>query len=419
MTRLKYRPINRHGYDIVVVGGRCAGSATAMLLARAGLHVALVERATTESDRMPTHALMRAGVIQLHRWGLLERVIAAGTPAVRQTVFRYGAASTTVSLKRLAGVDALYAPQRSVLDPILQAAAGEAGADLLLGVSVTDVVRAADGRVIGVVGHDDHGEPVRVAGALTIGADGLHSTVARAVGASVERRASNVSSSIYAHIAGLETAGYEWLYSIGVSAALIPTNDGQTLRLGRRVPRRFHTEMAAGTPSAFLRLLAEASPELARSVAGTGALLQLRSLPGELGFMRRPWGPGWALVGDAGYYKDPISAHGTSDALLDAQLLADASAAFLTGEATEEEAMIGYHRTRNRLSSRVFTVTDAIASYEWDTRSVEAHLRSLNAAMVDEIDYLLASDTETKASRSTYERMAVASGPTARSEGQR
>ncbi len=118
---------------------------------------------------------------------------------------------------------------------------------------------------------------------------------------------------------------------------------------------------------------------------------QLRSFPGVPGFMRRPWGPGWALVGDAGYFKDPITAHGMSDALRDAQLLADATAAFLAGELNEEAAMREYHETRNRLSLRLFAVTDTIASYRWDTRSVEAHLRSLSAAMVDEVDHLLAS----------------------------
>jgi flavin-dependent dehydrogenase len=140
-------------YDVVVVGGRCAGAATAMLLARAGVRVALVDRAPAGGDSLSTHALMRAGVIQLHRWGLLDRVIAAGTPAVRHTLFRYGDATTAVSLKPVAGVDALYAPLRSVLDPILVHGAAAAGADLMFGVSVTDVERAGDGRVVGVVGH--------------------------------------------------------------------------------------------------------------------------------------------------------------------------------------------------------------------------------------------------------------------------
>jgi flavin-dependent dehydrogenase len=392
MNRSDTRRIADGDYDVVVVGARCAGAATAMLLARAGVRVALVDRSPAGSDTLSTHALMRAGVIQLHRWGLLDRVIAAGTPAVRQTVFRYGDVTTTVSLKPVAGVDALYAPRRTVLDPILVDAAAEAGADVMFGISVTDVQRAADGRVIGVVGHDDRREPVRLSAVVTIGADGLHSTVARAVGATLERQASNASSFIYGHVSGLETAGYQWLYAPGVTAALIPTNDGQTC-VSVGAPRaRFRAELAGDIPASFQRLLAEASPELAQRVAAAAPPRQLRSFPGVPGFLRCPWGPGWALVGDAGYFKDPITAHGMSDALRDAQQLADAIATFFAGDLAEEVAMPAYHETRNRLSLRLFAVTDTIASYEWDTRSIEPHLRSLSAAMVDEVDHLLAFD---------------------------
>jgi 2-polyprenyl-6-methoxyphenol hydroxylase-like FAD-dependent oxidoreductase len=193
-------------------------------------------------------------------------------------------------------------------------------------------------------------------------------------------------------MSGLQTGGYEWFYAPGVTAALIPTNDGQTCVSVGAPPRRFGAELAGDLPASFRRLLSEASPELAARMAGTTPIGRLRSFAGLPGFMRRPWGPGWALVGDAGYYRDPITAHGTSDGLRDAQLLAEATAAFLAGERGEEAAMGEYHQTRNRLSERLFAVTENIASYRWDTRSVEPHLRSLSAAMVDEVDYLLASD---------------------------
>jgi 2-polyprenyl-6-methoxyphenol hydroxylase-like FAD-dependent oxidoreductase len=424
MNRSKPRGTPDSDYDVVVVGGRCAGAATAMLLARAGVRVALVDRAPEGSDTLSTHALMRAGVIQLHQWGLLDRVIAAGTPAVRQTVFRYGQAVTTVSLKRLAGIDALYAPRRTVLDPILVHAAGEAGADVLFGISVTDVERGTDGRVIGVVGHDGRGSAIRLRAAMTIWADGLRSTVARAVGATLERRASHASSFIYAYISGLESSGYEWHYGAGVSAALIPTNDEQTCISVGAPPARFRSELARDIPAGFRRLLGEVSPDLAERVGDAGAPVQLRSFPGVRGFMLRPWGPGWALVGDSGYFKDPITAHGISDALRDAQLLANAAAAFLFGHVNEEAAMREYHETRNRLSLQMFTVTDTIASYRWDTGSVETHLRSLSAAMVAEIDHLLAGNSTATmpapedSVSSAGRRLAIASRGNGRSEGQ-
>src|SRR3954470_19143042 len=113
-------------FDVVVVGARVAGAATAMLLARRGVHVALVDRSRLAADTLSTHALMRAGVLQLHRWGLLDRVRAAGTPPVRRTTFRYHDAIVPITIKPSNGVDALYAPRRTVIDPILVNAASEA-----------------------------------------------------------------------------------------------------------------------------------------------------------------------------------------------------------------------------------------------------------------------------------------------------
>ena len=148
---------------------------------------------------------------------------------------------------------------------------------------------------------------------MTIGADGVHSTVAGSVGATVERQAAHASSVIYAFMSGLQTGGYEWFYAPGVTAALIPTNDGQTCVSVGVPPGRVGAELAGDLPASFRRLLAEASPELAARVAGAAPAGRLGSFAGLPGFMRRPWGPGWALVGDAGYYLDPIVAHGTSE----------------------------------------------------------------------------------------------------------
>jgi 2-polyprenyl-6-methoxyphenol hydroxylase-like FAD-dependent oxidoreductase len=391
MTTIPH-PISRSGYDAVVVGARCAGAATGMLLARAGLRVAVVDRGSAGTDTLSTHALMRAGVVQLHRWGLLDRVIAAGTPPIRRTVFSYGDASTTVDVRPMAGFDALYAPRRTVLDPILVEAAADAGADMLFGISVTGLDYAEDGRVTGVVGHDQQRRPVRLRAGLTIGADGMRSTVARTVEAPVEHRGECASAFIYAHVGGIDMDGYEWFYGPGVTAAVIPTNHAQACVSVGAPHARFRTELAADVPAAFRRLLAENSSELAARVADAASEAQLRSFPGVPGYLRRPWGPGWALVGDAGYFKDPSTAHGISDALRDAELLADAVVAVAGGDATEAAALEAYHRTRDRLSLPLFAVTETLASYEWDTDSVEGHLRALSKTMADEVEFLLALD---------------------------
>ena len=164
--------MNTHDTDVVVVGARAAGAATAMLLARAGLDVVVVDRARHGSDTLSTHALMRGGVIQLHRWGLLDRIRAAGTPAIRHTTFHLAGGSTVVDILPGHGIDALYAPRRTVLDPLLASAAADSGATVRFGFTVNGLLRDADGRVSGVVGTDRVGRTTRINARYVVGVDG-------------------------------------------------------------------------------------------------------------------------------------------------------------------------------------------------------------------------------------------------------
>src|SRR3954463_6739390 len=157
--------------DVIVVGARAAGAATAMLLARAGLDVLVVERSRYGTDTLSTHALMRAGVMQLHRWGLLDAIVAAGTPPVRTSTFTYAGDAMRVPVKPLGGVEALYAPRRTVLDPVLVDAARAAGAVVEYSTSVTSLTRDERGRVVGVEGRDPMGRPVRHEARWVVGAD--------------------------------------------------------------------------------------------------------------------------------------------------------------------------------------------------------------------------------------------------------
>lgn len=373
-------------YDAVIVGARCAGAATALLLARAGARVLVLDRSAEGSDTLSTHALMRAGVIQLRRWGLLDHVVTLGTPPVRRTIFRYGDITTTITLKPVGGVDALYAPRRTLLDPLLANAARDAGAEVRYGWTVTDVLRADDGRVVGVAATDPSGASRRIHASWTIGADGLNSFVARRVEAAIERQSSGGGAVVYAHVDGVGTDSYEWIYAAGVTAGVIPTNGDAACVFAGTTPDRFRREIAGDLDRGFHTLLREASPDVAERVAAAPRG-RLRSFPGAPGRMRRPWGPGWALVGDASSYKDPLSAHGITDAFRDAELLARAIVGVLSG-APERAAMDDYHRTRNRLSVGVFDAIAPIASYRWDVTTVEPLLRALSASMADEVTYL-------------------------------
>jgi 2-polyprenyl-6-methoxyphenol hydroxylase-like FAD-dependent oxidoreductase len=372
-------PPRRH--DVVIVGARAAGAATALLLARAGLDVLVVDQSRYGADTLSTHALLRPGVVQLHRWGVLDAVVAAGTPAVHTMTFRYAVDEVTVPIKAAHGVDALYAPRRTVLDPILVDAARAAGATFRYGVTVTDVHRDDNGRVDGIVGRDQRGS-VAWQAAWVVGADGVRSRVAAAVGAPTEIQGSGAMAFSYGYWTGLARDGFEWIFRPDACAGVIPTNDGRSCVFAGASPAR----IGRGGLDTFHEVVRAASPALAERLADAGGPAGVRTFGGLPGYLRRPYGRGWALVGDAGYWKDPISAHGLTDALRDAELLARALSAAATGAEIETEALAEYHATRDRVALPLFTVTDRIAGLRWTDAEIPGLLYRLSETMNDEMD---------------------------------
>jgi len=370
-------------YDVVVVGARAAGAATAHLLARHGLSVLLLDRSRYGSDTLSTHALMRGGVLQLQRWGLLERVVAAGTPPVRRVTFRYAGEVVPIAIKPSYGVDTLYAPRRTVLDPILVDAASNAGADVRFGVAVTDVVRDRQGVVTGVVGRTREGGAFRADARIVVGADGIRSTIADRVGAAVQRIGTGASATTYGYWPGLGVDGYEWDYRPNAASGVIPTNDDQACVFASAVPSR----IGRGGLDTLLSIVATSDPELTERLAAEPPP-PMRAFTGLPGYVRRSWGSGWVLVGDAGYYKDPLSAHGLTGALRDAELLARAITATLLAGADDCDALADYQATRDALSTTLFDITDAIAGHRWSGDQIGDLLLQLNAAMSKELDTL-------------------------------
>jgi flavin-dependent dehydrogenase len=303
------------------------------------------------------------------------------------TVFRYAADEVVVPIKPSHGVDALYAPRRTVLDPILVDAAAAAGADVRYGVSVTDVRRDGTGRVVGIVGRDA-GRPVAVDARLVIGADGLRSTVAERVGAPTEHHGAGAAAVVYGYWTGVPTDGYEWIFRAGACAGLIPTNDGLSCVFTGATPAR----IGRGDRAVLEAVLRDASPDAADRVAAGVGPAGIHTFTGRPGYLRRAWGPGWALVGDAGYWKDPLSAHGLTDALRDAELLARAVMSWWSGEVTERDALRDYQATRDRLALPLFMITDTIAAQRWDDSEIGGLLLQLSAAMAAEVDAIAEFD---------------------------
>jgi menaquinone-9 beta-reductase len=391
--------------DVLVVGARCAGASIAMLLARAGLDVLVVDRAEAGADTLSTHALMRPGVLLLSQWGVLDAVRSAGTPRVTDVVYHYGADTVPIPIRPRGDVDGLYAPRRTVLDPILVDAAHAAGAEVRHGVSFQDVERDVDGRVVGARLRSRDGREVVVRCRWLIGADGLRSRVARAVDATVVHRAAHTSTNAYAFVEGLPDTAYHNLFRPGVAAGLIPTNGGManvwagvsSTAPGPHDPR--------DVPAFFEHTLRAASPWLADQVFDGRAVEGLRLFSGHRGETRRAYGPGWALVGDAASMEDPIGAHGMTKALIGAELTARAVVQAAHG-ADERAAFAGFATTRMLLARKMLGPLARMLTSTQDTPALqEAHVAAGEAlrAEWDTLARLAQSGRTTAETQSRHE----------------
>jgi flavin-dependent dehydrogenase len=375
-------------YDVVVIGARPAGAGTTRLLARQGLRVLMVDRGQYGADTLSTHALMRAGVLQLARWGVLPRVIAAGTPPVRSAAFIYGDEEIRVPVKPRDGIDALYAPRRTVLDRLLVDAAEEAGVHVAYGTTLADLTRTADGRVIGVVLHHESGATTAVRARLVVGADGRRSTLARLVGAEVNKPGPFAAANVFGYWSGIPVEGYRWYYRPGLSAGAIPTNDGLTCVFASVPSAQFGAVFRDDIGAGYRRIIADVAPDLAGPMQTARLTAPLKGAPGQPAFFRRSAGPGWALVGDAGYFKDPLTAHGITDALVDAEYLARAIAD------RTDAALIAYAVDRDRRAAELFDITDRIASFAWTLDEARVLHKRLAKAMSEEVTALLSFTSE-------------------------
>ena len=371
---------NSTEYDAIVVGARAAGAATAMLLARRGYRVLCLDRSRAGSDTVSTHALMRSGVRQLVRWGLLDRVRVIGTPPIRTTSFHYGDEIIEIPIRAREGVDALYAPKRTLLDAVLVDAARAAGAVVLHDRRVMDLKRDCDGRVNGVIVNVTEEKTKVYRARMVIGADGIHSRVAYSAGALMERQADHAGGVIYGYLPRLENDGYHWYFRPGVSVGTIPTNDGETCVFVAMARERFRDGLPLGLETMYRSGLRETAPELAERIEDRPVTGRLVPFAGERGYLRRSHGKGWALVGDAGYFKDPITAHGLSDAFMDAELLVNAISQ------GSDDALEAYEQVRNARAGEFMDLTDRIASYAWSMEELkEYHLR-LSELMNEEMN---------------------------------
>jgi flavin-dependent dehydrogenase len=342
-------------YDAIVVGARCAGSPTAMLLARRGYRVLVVDRATFPSDTLSTHHIHPPGVAALERWGLLDPVIASGAPPIDTYAVDFGPFTIT------GRPGTAYAPRRTVLDKILVDAAAEAGAEIREGFTVEGLVVEGD-RVVGIRGHEKGGQTVIERSRVVVGADGRYSLVADAVSAAEYDTKPKLLASYYSYWSGVPMDGrfVNWVRPYRGMAAW-PTNDDLTLVIAGWPYREFEANRGDVERHFFETL--DTAPELAERVRA--GRREERFLGAAVpGYFRKPYGPGWILVGDAGYNTDYVTAQGISDAFLDAEACATALDEAFTGTRTFDDAMGAATSRRDARVKAMYELTAEFASLE-------------------------------------------------------
>jgi flavin-dependent dehydrogenase len=347
-------------YDVIVVGARCAGAPTAMLLARQGHRVLLVDQAVFPSDTLSTLMVHAPGIAALRRWGLLDQVIASGCPPIDSYSFDFGPVSVAGTPHPVDGSSTAYAPRRTVLDKILVEAAVAAGAELRERFSVDDIL-LEDGVAVGIRGRDANGNSVEERARIVIGADGRNSHVARAVQPEQYQDRAKQQWSYYTYFSGLPVDGFEIFVRPDRGWAAIPTNDDLTLVV-IGWPFSEASAYKADIETNFLKTL-ELAPAFAERVSKATRVEQF-SGGAVAGFFRKPYGKGWALVGDAGYSKDPITAQGISDAFRDAEACSSAINSAFTGAASYDDAMAAYQLARDSKVMPLYEFTTQLASLE-------------------------------------------------------
>lgn len=332
-------------YDAIVIGARCAGAATAMLLARKGHRVLLVDRATFPSDIPHGHLIHRLGPKRLARWGLLDRVLATGCPALTTMTLDAGDFPLVGRALSVDGVPVACGPRRTALDRVLVDAAVEAGAELRAGFSVESLVRDGE-RVVGIRGGDRRaGTSVTERATLTIGADGRRSQVARFVGAPAYEEVPPLTCWYFSYWADVASDGLEIYDRHGRAIFAFPTNDG-LFGVFIAWPSSELGIVRADIERQFLAAL-DGVPSLAERVRAGQRADRFYGATDLPNFLRKPYGAGWALVGDAGCHKDPYMALGLCDAFRDAELLAHAVDEGACGRRAIEDALADYERHRN------------------------------------------------------------------------
>lgn len=349
-------------YDAIVIGARCAGSPTAMLLARRGFKVLLVDKTTFPSDTISTHILWPHGAEILKRWGLLQGLAATGVPPIcRRMTFDVGPFALQGTIPDANDGMGGFCPRRTVLDALLVNAAAESGAEVREGFTIDELL-VADEAVIGIRGHAKAMKSIEERARIVIGADGVHSLVARAARAPEYDVRPVAACAYYSYFSGVRQDDIELYVRDHFAFGGAPTNDGLHLLMVNWPTKNFTT--VRGDVEGHVWRALEAAPDFLARVREGRREEKWYGTAGVPGYFRKPYGRGWALVGDASYNRDPITAQGISDAFIDAEALVGALSAGLSGTDMFDVALAAHESARNERVRPMYEFTTHLAALE-------------------------------------------------------
>jgi 2-polyprenyl-6-methoxyphenol hydroxylase-like FAD-dependent oxidoreductase len=347
-------------FDAIVVGARCAGSPTAMLLARKGYRVLVVDRASFPSDTVSTHLVHPLGAAALSRWGLLDRLAATGCPPIHTYLFDFG--PFTISGAPGTGTAPVaFCPRRTILDKLLVDAAAEAGAEVREGFTVEEVL-IEEGRAVGIRGRSEKRGSITERANIVVGADGRNSVVAAAVRPEQYDEKPQLLAAYYTYWSGLPMDGrFETYIRDRRGIAAMPTHEDLTLIIAGW-PYAELDENKKDIEGNYLKAIGLA-PAFAERLRGAKreARFAGAAVPN---YFRKPYGPGWVLVGDAAYNRDFITAQGIMDAFHDAELCAAALDRSFSGARSFDGAMDEYQRRRDARVKSMYEFTCQLATLE-------------------------------------------------------
>ena len=348
-------------YDAIVVGARCAGSPTAMLLARQGYKVLLIDQATFPSDTMSTHHIHRAGLVYARKWGILEALEATQAPKIQRWAFDVGPFALEGNPLPADGIDYDLCPRRTLMDKVLVDAAADAGVEIREGVALQNLIWNEDG-VCGIETAGEAGATRRDCARIVVGADGRFSRVARLVQAPSYNERPAMTCGYYAYWSGVDLEGVELYPREGAGVVAEETNDG-LVYVAVGWPRAMFDAVRTHTALHHLRTVEACAPALAEKLSRGTRESAFKGTDFPF-FFRKPFGPGWALVGDAGYHRDAITGQGITDAFRSADQLAQAIDAGFSGRQPLADALADYEQRRNARAMPMYDFTYKLALLE-------------------------------------------------------